>query len=49
VTDAVITAELRRVARELGDEAGVPFVLERPRDAGHGDLATNLAMVVLSL
>ena len=46
MTDAVITAELRRVARELGDEAGVPFVLERPRDAGHGDLATNIALLL---
>ncbi|MGH7526807.1 MAG: arginine--tRNA ligase, partial [Gemmatimonadales bacterium] len=25
---------------------GIDFVLERPRDAGHGDLATNLAMVL---
>jgi len=46
MTDAVITAELRRVARALGDESGVPFVLERPRDAGHGDLATNLALLL---
>jgi arginyl-tRNA synthetase len=46
VTDAVITAELRRIAQELGDEAGVPFVLERPRDAGHGDLATNIALLL---
>ena len=46
MTDAVIATELRRVAKELGDEAGVPFVLERPRDAGHGDLATNLALLL---
>ncbi|HET9275275.1 MAG TPA: arginine--tRNA ligase [Gemmatimonadales bacterium] len=40
-----LRAELARVARVLG--AGeAPFVLERPRDAGHGDLATNLAMLV---
>jgi len=41
----VIRAELLRVAETLGD-AGVPFVLERPRDTGHGDLATNLAMLL---
>ena len=40
-----IRAELARVALRLGDGA-VDFVLERPRDAGHGDLATNLAMVL---
>ena len=41
----VIRAELARVARVL-DAPDAPFVLERPRDSGHGDLATNLAMVV---
>lgn len=40
-----LRAELARVAERLG-HAGTDFVLERPRDAGHGDLATNLAMVV---
>src|SRR5918998_6950231 len=34
-----------RVASRLGAD-GIEFVLERPRDAGHGDLATNLAMVI---
>ncbi|MEE8477277.1 MAG: arginine--tRNA ligase [Gemmatimonadales bacterium] len=38
-------AELARVARELGAE-DVSFVLERPREASHGDLATNLAMLL---
>lgn len=37
--------ELERVAGVLG-APGVPFVLERPRGEGHGDLATNLAMVL---
>ena len=37
--------ELARVARELGAE-DVSFVLERPREASHGDLATNLAMLL---
>ena len=40
-----LRAELTRVASRLGAD-GVEFVLERPRDAGHGDLATNLAMVL---
>jgi arginyl-tRNA synthetase len=44
VSDALRT-ELARVAERLG-HAGAEFVLERPRDAGHGDLATNLAMVL---
>jgi arginyl-tRNA synthetase len=33
------------VASRFGAD-GLEFVLERPRDAGHGDLATNLAMVL---
>jgi arginyl-tRNA synthetase len=41
----LLRAELARVAARLGAD-GVEFVLERPRDAGHGDLATNLAMVL---
>ncbi|MGE0352230.1 MAG: arginine--tRNA ligase [Gemmatimonadales bacterium] len=40
----LIREELNRVATALG-AAGLDFVLERPRDAGHGDLATNLALV----
>jgi len=44
VSDRVL-AELRRVAAAL-DANGADFVLERPRDAGHGDLATNLALVL---
>ena len=40
-----LRAELSRVAARLGAD-GIEFVLERPRDAGHGDLATNLAMVL---
>jgi len=40
-----LRAELSRVASHLGAE-GIDFVLERPRDTGHGDLATNLAMVL---
>jgi arginyl-tRNA synthetase len=41
----LIRAELQRVAQVLGGN-GASFVLERPRDQGHGDLATNLAMVL---
>jgi arginyl-tRNA synthetase len=44
VSDA-IRAELSRVASRLGAD-GVDFVLERPRDPNHGDLATNLPMVL---
>jgi arginyl-tRNA synthetase len=44
VSDA-IRAELERVAAGFGAD-GLEFVLERPRDAGHGDLATNLAMLL---
>jgi arginyl-tRNA synthetase len=44
VSDA-IRAELARVAASLGAD-GIEFVLERPRDTGHGDLATNLAMIL---
>ncbi|HEU5304329.1 MAG TPA: arginine--tRNA ligase [Gemmatimonadales bacterium] len=40
-----LRAELLRVASRLGAD-GIDFVLERPRDAGHGDLATNLALVL---
>jgi arginyl-tRNA synthetase len=40
-----LRAELSRVAARLG-AGGIDFVLERPRDSGHGDLATNLAMVL---
>ena len=41
----LIREELQRVAEVLGGD-GPSFVLERPRDQGHGDLATNLAMVL---
>jgi len=40
-----LQAELARVAAQLGI-ADAAFVLERPRDSGHGDLSTNLAMVL---
>ena len=45
MSDALLRAELARVAAVLGG-GGIDFVLERPRDAGHGDLATNLALVL---
>ena len=41
----VLRVELERVARALG-AGDVEFVLERPRDDTHGDLATNLALVL---
>ena len=44
MSDALREA-LRAAARSLG-APDAEFVVERPRDAGHGDWATNLAMVV---
>jgi len=41
-----IRAELVRAARGLGAPEDVDPILERPRDATHGDWATNLAMVL---
>jgi arginyl-tRNA synthetase len=41
----VIRAELARVSTAFGGD-GAGFVLERPRDPSHGDLSTNLAMVL---
>ncbi|HEX5004815.1 MAG TPA: arginine--tRNA ligase [Gemmatimonadales bacterium] len=41
----VLREALGRVAVELGAN-GAEFVLERPKESGHGDLATNLAMVL---
>jgi arginyl-tRNA synthetase len=41
----VLREALARVAGQLGGD-GAAWVLERPREAGHGDLATNLAMVL---
>jgi arginyl-tRNA synthetase len=35
---------VERVARALGEAAGAPVVLERPRDPAHGDYATNVAL-----
>jgi arginyl-tRNA synthetase len=47
VNDALRRA-LADAAERLG-HGGIEFVLERPRDAGHGDIATNLAMVLARL
>ena len=44
----VLKTELARVAERLGHPA-IDFVLERPRDSGHGDVATNLGMVLAKL
>ncbi len=41
----IIRAELARVAGVLG-AAEIPVNLERPKDTGHGDLSTNLAMLL---
>ncbi len=41
-----IKAELARVAVSLGAPAGVVVELETPREKSHGDVATNLALVL---
>ena len=44
-----MTDTLREALHRAAGRLGAPdaeFVVERPRDAGHGDFATNLAMVV---
>ena len=40
----ILRAELVRAALSLGVSDGIEPVVERPREAEHGDLATNLAM-----
>ncbi|HTK56748.1 MAG TPA: arginine--tRNA ligase [Gemmatimonadales bacterium] len=40
-----LRSELARIAAELG-APDVTFIVERPRDEGHGDWATNLAMAL---
>ncbi len=42
----VIRAELARVAATLGSPDSVPVELETPRDPTHGDVATNLALLL---
>jgi arginyl-tRNA synthetase len=42
----LIRAELHRVARELGAPETLEPLLERPRDSGHGDWSSNVAMVL---
>jgi arginyl-tRNA synthetase len=37
---------LDRLAGRLGEAAGIPIVLERPKDPTHGDYATNAALRV---
>jgi len=46
VSQEAIKAELARVAASLGAPADVAVELETPREKSHGDLATNLAMVL---
>lgn len=41
-----IRAELARVAQSLGAPEGVPIELETPRDKTHGDVASNLALLL---
>src|SRR6185312_13461741 len=41
-----VAAALKALYPEISDELLARFVVEPPRDAGHGDLSTNAAMVV---
>jgi arginyl-tRNA synthetase len=41
-----LEAALQRAGRELGAGDGLDVRLERPREIAHGDLATNLAMIL---
>lgn len=45
MTESRLLRQLERVARELGD-SDVQVRLERPRNPEHGDLTTNLALVL---
>ncbi len=45
--EQLVTEALQQLTAEglFGDDAPAPFVIERARDAAHGDFATNAAMV----
>ncbi len=43
---AALVVELRRAVAEAGAPPGFDVGLERPRDASHGDFATNAALVL---
>jgi arginyl-tRNA synthetase len=41
-----LRTEIERAVREMGADASVEVVLERPRNPEHGDFATNVAMAL---
>lgn len=41
-----LEAQLERIGRELGGDEGIAVQLERPRNPEHGDLATNIALLL---
>jgi arginyl-tRNA synthetase len=41
-----LRGQLERVAADLGEGTPTPIVLERPRSADHGDVASNLALLL---
>jgi arginyl-tRNA synthetase len=43
---AILSAVARIIAKEVPEAADVPIAVERPRDAAHGDYATNVALVL---
>jgi arginyl-tRNA synthetase len=44
MTPETMTAAVERLAKRIGDAVGTAVELERPKDASHGDFATNLAL-----
>jgi arginyl-tRNA synthetase len=46
MTSTPLLEELRRAAEVLGADGELPIQLERPRNPEHGDLATNVALLV---
>lgn len=46
MTSAPVVDQLERIVQSFGLEESVAIQLERPRNPGHGDLSTNLALML---
>jgi arginyl-tRNA synthetase len=46
MASGTLREQLERIAADLGGAQDAAFQLERPRDPSHGDLATNIALVL---
>jgi arginyl-tRNA synthetase len=44
MTPETLTGAVERLTKRIGDAAGTAVELERPKDASHGDFATNVAL-----